>query len=367
MVPILWRHLLQSFLKVFFLSVSSFIAVLVVMRMEEIARFASSGAPWSTVLLFTFYQIPYILPLAIPVSCLVATFILCSQMSKSHGFTSLRAAGISLKNITIPIVFLSIFLSLCNFLISSELAPYMRARAKELVFQATTGNPLILLQKDALVKFRNAFLDMKARPGQKRADDVLFIVKNSSSERLGLMVAKSLDVVGGDLRGSQVTFISSIDPKIENSFDHLVIENQMEMTTASAGLSQLWDDARWQLQEDYLPLRLILAKQAVEKGDFLRKFDKSIVEFARRYSLALATISFTLLGIAFGIQIGRQVRKHTILSMVLFATLFLACFMAAKSLKNMPMASFFLYLAPHPLIVMISLVFLRRIEKGVES
>jgi lipopolysaccharide export system permease protein len=181
------------------------------------------------------------------------------------------------------------------------------------------------------------------------------------------MIAKELDVAGGDLRGKQVSFISSIDPKTENTFDHLVIENQMEMTTAASGLSQFWDDARWQLQEDYLPLRLLLAKQAVEKGEFLTKFDKPIVEFARRYSLSLATISFTMLGAAFGIQIGRQSRKNAVMLMIVLATAFLAAFMAAKSLRNMPKTSFCLYLAPHPLLVFVSLFLLRRIEKGVET
>jgi lipopolysaccharide export system permease protein len=288
-------------------------------------------------------------------------------MSNSHGFTSLRAAGISLKDITTPLVSLSVLLSLANFLISSELAPYMRARAKELVFEATTSNPLILLQKDPLVRFRNAFLEMRASPSLGRPSDVLFIVKNRSTERLGLMIAKELSVVGNDLRGKQVSFVSSIDPKIEDSFDHLVIENQMEMTTAASGLACFWDDARWQLHKDYLPLRLLLAKHMVKKDNFFKTFDKSLVEFARRYSLALATISFTLLGAAFGIQIGRQSKKNAVIMMILFATAFLAAFMAAKSLKGMPRTSFCLYLAPHLLIVLTSLFFLRRIEKGVES
>ena len=67
-MPIIWRYLLRSYFQVLALSVSSFIAILLVLRFQEIARFASSGTAQLKVLLFTLLQIPYILPIAIPVS-----------------------------------------------------------------------------------------------------------------------------------------------------------------------------------------------------------------------------------------------------------------------------------------------------------
>ncbi len=365
-VPILWRYLTSAFMRIFLLSVSSFVAVLVVMRLEEIARFAAAGASWGNVILFTFYQIPYILPIAIPISCLIAALILFNRMSFAQELTSLRAAGLSLSTLTAPLIFLSVLLGIANFYISSELAPHMRAQSKALVLQMTASNPLVLLQKDALIRFKQAYLDMRTSSAGK-ARDVLFIARNGSTGKLGLMIAKELDVVKDDLQGKQVSFLSSLDPKIPQSYDHLVIENQAAMTTGAAGLSQFWEDAQWQLHEDYLPLRLLLAKEAVEHNGVLTRFGRAHAEFAKRSSLALASVTFTLLGLAFGMQIGRQPRRRSLGWAIAIVITFLVVFISGKSLKSLPKTAFLLYLLPHPLIALICLLVFRRTAKGVET
>ncbi|MBS3904491.1 MAG: LptF/LptG family permease [Simkania sp.] len=365
MISILWRYLAGSFLRIFLFCLTSFVTVLLVMRLEEIARFASAGAPLGKVLLFTFYQIPYILPIAIPISCLIAAFLLFYRMSISQELTSLRAAGISLQMISTPFLFLSAIFMMLNFIVSAELAPLMRSHSKELILQTTTTNPLVLLQKDSLIKFKRAYIDMRSSSSVGNATDVLFIAKNTSTKKLSLMTAKELEVDKGDLKGKQVSFISSLDPKMSDRFDHLVIENQAEMTTAADGLSQFWEDAQWQLQQDYLPLRLLFAKEFVEQGTLFSRFDKAQVEFARRFSLAIATITFTMIGLSFGLQINREPSKKSILWAIGLTLAFLVVFIAAKSLKTMPCLAFSLYLLPHPLIVLFCMYIFNRSAQGV--
>jgi len=126
-MPILWRYLLRGYFQIFLLCVTAFICVLLVMRLEEIARFASLGAPWTKVLVFAFYQIPYILPLAVPVSCLIACSLLFQKMSHSHELTALRSSGCSLRKIIVPLLFASGLLALFNIVLSCELAPRIRS------------------------------------------------------------------------------------------------------------------------------------------------------------------------------------------------------------------------------------------------
>lgn len=341
--------------------------MLLVMRLEEIARFASSGAPLGKTLLFTFYQIPYILPIAIPISCLIAALLLFYQMSASQELTSLRAAGIGLGSISAPLILTSVLLMIGNFIVSAELTPLMRAHSRELVLQVTASNPLVLLQKDALIKFKRAHLDMRTSSAVGKASDVLFVAKNTSTGKLGVMIAKELDVVKGDLRGKQVSFISSLDPKVPGRFDHLVIENQAEMTTAAAGLSQFWEDAQWQLHEDYLPLRLLFAKESVGYGGPFSRLAKPQVEFARRCSLALATITFTMIGLSFGVQISRHPGKRSIIYAIGLSLFFLITFIAARSFKSTPLLALALYLIPHLLILSFCIHALRRSSRGVEA
>jgi lipopolysaccharide export system permease protein len=364
-MPIVWRYLLRSYFQVLLLCVSAFICVLLVLRFQEIARFATSGAPKLTILLFSFLQIPYILPIAIPVSCLIAAMLLFQRLSHTHELTALRTSGFSLQAIATPLVFAGLVLTLVNFTLASEVAPRCRAMTKELIFEMATTNPLFLLQKESLIKLKNAYYDIGVLKGNKYAEDVLIAIKSSSSGKLTLMSAKELTLKGDLLKGEKVTFISSADAKKEGGFDHLIIENQAEMTTKAAQLSQFLQTVDWTASFDYLPLRMILAHDiAVKKGRGLSKGAQ--VEISRRVSISLAAFTFTMMGIAFGMQISRNRSKKGILWAICLGALFLVCFISAKSLRQTPMIATTIYLLPHPLIILLCLRFLKSIRRGVE-
>ena len=75
-MPIFWRYLLIHFLKVFCLCVVAFIAILLTMRLDEIASLMTLGAGVTELVWFTLQQIPYILPIAIPISALISSMLL---------------------------------------------------------------------------------------------------------------------------------------------------------------------------------------------------------------------------------------------------------------------------------------------------
>lgn len=364
-MPILWRYLLRSYFQVLLLCVSAFIGVLIVLRFQEIARFATSGAPKMDVLLFASLQIPYILPIAIPVSCMIAAILLFQRLSHTQELTALRTCGFCLHAITTPLLMAGFLLTLVNFTIASEISPRCRAMAKQLVFGIATTNPLFLLQKESLIKLKGAWYDIGVLRAGKRAEDVLLVMKNSSSGRLTVMSAKELSLSSDLLRGKQVSFISSVDPKNGEGFDHLVIENQEEMNTRAAHLSQFLQTVDWTENEEYLPLRQILAQDFVAKGRFYIGRSAQ-VEISRRLSISLAAFTFTMTGLAFGMHIGRNRSKKGIIWAIGLAALFLVCFIAAKSFRHIPLVATLVYLLPHPCILLISLRAIRSVRQGVE-
>ncbi len=364
-MPIIWRYLLRSYFQVLLLCVSAFISVLIVIRFQEIARFATSGAPKLKVLLFALLQVPYILPIAIPVSCLIAAMLLFQRLSHTHELTALRTCGFGLKTISTPLFFAGSLLTLINFTIASEVSPWCRSLAKQLIYEMVTANPLFLLQKESLIKLKSAYYDIGVLKANKYAEDVLLVVKNSSSGRMTVMSAKELSLKGELLKGQQVTFISSVDPKKETGFDHLVIENQAEMNTKAASMSQFLQTVDWTASFEYLPLRMILAYDFAQKGRFSISKGAQL-EISRRASISLAAFTFTMIGMAFGMQISRNRSKKGIAWAIGLAAFFLVCFIAAKSFRHSPMIATLVYLLPHPLIILISLRSLKSIREGVE-
>jgi lipopolysaccharide export system permease protein len=213
---------------------------------------------------------------------------------------------------------------------------------------------------------RNAHYDIGVLKANKYAENVLIAVKNSSNGHLTIMTAKELALNGDLLNGKNVSFISTVDPKKGSGFDHLVIENQAEMNTKAANLSQLIQTVDWSESYEYMPLRLILAHDTVEKKA-ARLSRSAQVEISRRASISLAAFTFTLIGIAFGMQISRNRSKKGMIWALSLAAFFLICFITAKSLRHSPpLLSTLIYLVPHPVIMVLSLRYLKAIREGIE-
>lgn len=365
-MPVLWRYLLRNYIQVFFLCVAGFISVLLVTRFQDIARFAATGASQLYILKFIGFQIPFILPLAIPISCLIAAILLFQNLSRSHELTALRVSGLGLKPIIFPLLVVGCLLTVLNFAIVSEIAPKCRSLSKSLAYQMTAINPLCLLQKQTLIKLKNTYVDMKVLKSGKYAEDVAFIMRNSSNDRLGLMLAKKLSLKDSELTGTGVTFISSIDPKKSDCYDHLVIENQSKMQTGAAELAQYLRKSDWNVNYDYLNLRMLQAKYVVEKGKGAKFNSRAWQELARRISLGLAAFTFTLVGIAFGMEISRVHKLKKIMWAVGLTAFYLIAFVGAKSMKHNWLPSTILFLAPHPIILFFCLRSFKQIAKGAE-
>lgn len=365
-MPILWRYILRHFFQVFLLCVGSFIGVLLVLRFQEIARFAASGAPKLKVLLFMLFQIPYILPIAIPISCLIAAMLLFQNLSHMHELTVLRACGLGLRLIITPLLLAAAFLSVVNAVVSCELSPRSRGMTKALIYEIAAANPLFLLQRESLLKLKQVFFDMKVLKASKYAEEVILVLKNTSTERLALVSAQKLYLKGDQLKGDNVVIISSIDAKKPDGFDHLVIENQEEMNTPASNFTQFTPHTDWQSSYEYLPMKMIFASERLEKNKehFLSR--SAVLELSRRISLAFAAFTFTLIGIAFGTEIGRNRSKKRIFWAIALAALYMVCFVTAKSLRHAPIPSAALFLLVHPVIVLLSLKSLKTIARGIE-
>jgi lipopolysaccharide export system permease protein len=362
-MPILWKYLVRNYFQFFFLCVSSFVAILLIIRFQDIALFASSGAKIHQIGLFTLYQIPYILPIAIPISSLIACMILFQRMSASLEITAFRAAGISLKTLIYPLLLFATLLSVINFTIISELTPLTRTLAKDLIYRIASSNPLIVMQKDSALDLKTFDFDLKNLDLGKKAEEVICIMRQNSSDRIGLFTAKELSIDEEFINGKGLSILSSVDPGFD-SFDHLVIENQEKIQLSKPFITNYLFSTEWFSKDDLLSFKEVLQK-CLEKKQFFRS--KPVLELVRRSCLGLCAFTFTLIGISFGLDISRR-RKKTGLMWALFLSLFiLISFIAAKTMRGVSPLLLLLYLLPQPVAIFLSCRALNRISHGVES
>jgi lipopolysaccharide export LptBFGC system permease protein LptF len=354
-----------NYAKIFFLSLVGFIGTLFVMRFREIAEFASLNSHPGRVVFFSLLQIPYILPYAIAISSLIASIVLFHRMSESQELTTLRASGISLYAILHPLLLIGTLLSLTSFTIVSEIAPKCRLLSKQLTYDITTSNPFSLFYKIAAGKLSNAYVDMRTLKGGTKANDLLLVVNHPSSGRLGIITAKEIETVQDHLIGKEVTVLTSVDSKMRDNFDHLILEHQTLMSTKSAHLTQLLQDNDWHLGLDYLGNRAILAKTLPKKRSLVHS--AAGLELARRFSISLAPFLFTLMGTTLGIDIGRRRSRRGLILAILGAAFYLICFIGAKSIRHQTGVAYLTYFIAVPVVVGISIAFFRKISRGADT
>lgn len=379
-MPTIWRFLLKEYLKVLTLCTLIFIALLVAMRLEEIAQFAALGANSLYLYQFILYQLPYIIPIALPISALISALLLMRSLSARHEVTALRSSGFGLSHILAPILLMSAFLSLANFVVVSEMSTHAHLMKRVLRKELKSLNPLILLQSERLAHLKGVYAQSFG-PGKtgEFASDVLVCLYNPQHECLSLLTARELRSHESNLEADNVTLITTLNPNPEG-FDQLLIENSQKLTLPKPDLTQLLGSSGVKVEHDHLKMALLLAK-AVElqtKAALTTKTDEEAKsarqsrrhlasiysELIRRVSVALAVLTYTLLGLAYGIQIARIHSYRSIATVILLAALYITCFFVAKNLAARVSVTAMLYLMPHLIILAFSLHTLRRLSRG---
>lgn len=384
LLPIVWRYLLGRYLKVLFLCLTTFICILLVSRLREIAQFAVLGGAGYYVSLFTLHQIPYILPIALPISCLISAIILYQHMSSTQELTALRASGLSLKHITAPTLIAGGFLALVNLYIVSEVSSYSRRSTSRLEYEVKALSPLLLLQNRNYLRHKSAYIDVQGEMSSGEwADEVILALNQSESQRISLLLAKRIHSTDHTLSANQVTLISGAEAEDTSTYDHLLIENLQEVDAPLSDFSYFMKQGGWRLKNDHFELSLLLirlrqAVQAVQMavGDpgiddaqlktLKNKRNACFTELSRRISVGLAVFTFSLMGCTFGVSISRMKNRRGALIVSTLALLYLVCFFVAKGLPEKFLLATVLYLIPHVLISALSVRALRRALCGIE-
>lgn len=377
-MPILWKHLLSHYLKVLLLCVAAFIAILLTTRLDEIAHFATMGSEAFYVLLFAIYQIPYILPIAIPAASLISSIILIQRLSQTHELTALRSVGMSLGSILAPILFAAAFLALANFYIVSEMSTHSHLTTCMLKKDQRFVNPLLLLHNKHLLKLKGIFFHtLGASKLGESASDVILAMPGKHGNSINFMFASNLRSSPEHFLGHDVTLITALESVQKDKLDQLILENIEDTSTTIQDFTEMLQKKVWTLNNDHLRMPLLLARLAEEKQQAAgsdsaaqklarRNTARIYSEIIRRVSIALAVFTFTLMGASFGVSISRNHSNKGLYVVIGLAAFYLICFFAAKGWDNQPGLASLLYLFPHALIIFLSLWTLRRAARGIE-
>jgi lipopolysaccharide export system permease protein len=380
-LPILWRYLFVRYAKTLFVALLGFLFILLSTRLEEAARLLGLGAGLQTTLLFILYQIPYVLQIALPIATLIGALYLFQKLSSSNELTAARASGISLFELISPLILFSLLITIFSFQIIFDVSVRCHLAAKKLEYSLRELHPLAALQSTNLLDRHGMSLEMKGSLlSDNAASDMILAMNQDDSGKCVLVVAKKLHSTDQFLHGRQFSLITS-KRSDGNAFDDLYIENAKENVTGLKDLSLVTNKNKmWKAGNDNLHLGLLLAKKKELQNKLAKKLLKEKpthrvkkklgqiwAELARRLSLAISVVTFTLLGASFGCTIGRLHSKRRFFWVVILTALFLVCYLAAKGIQDKASIPIALYLAPHLIICIACTRRLWLVQKGIEA
>ena len=144
-MKLLYRYILQLFIKNIFMLMASFIAIYVLIDFfEKIDNFMEKGKSTGLVVKFFLLNIPFILDQMGPICILLAGVITLGVLNHSNELIALKACGIPLRKITAPIIgaglaFTLLFLAMSQFVLPKTISVTNRIWNKEVKGRVALG------------------------------------------------------------------------------------------------------------------------------------------------------------------------------------------------------------------------------------
>ncbi|MFQ5721665.1 MAG: LPS export ABC transporter permease LptF, partial [Candidatus Aminicenantales bacterium] len=122
---ILDRYLLRKYLLIFSLVFLALLLILIIITFfERIDNIYEHNKSIWMLLEFIRYNIPEFIHYALPVTVLTATLLSLGLLTKSNEITAMKACGLSLYRIIMPVILMGVVASLCSFYLQERILPY---------------------------------------------------------------------------------------------------------------------------------------------------------------------------------------------------------------------------------------------------
>ena len=132
-MSIIYNYVNREIFKNFCVIVVAVISIYVAVDFfEKIDDFMEAGLPFSRVLSFFFYNIPFVVAQIVPVGLFLSILIVFCMMSKSNEIIALRSSGISIYYLLLPLLSIGVLFTILLFFLSEVVVPFTTSKANKI-------------------------------------------------------------------------------------------------------------------------------------------------------------------------------------------------------------------------------------------
>jgi lipopolysaccharide export system permease protein len=298
------RYILSDVVPPFLFGIGAFMAVLVgVELLYDMLRLVyQEGFPaWAAAKIF-FLELPGVITLTFPMAVMFGSLMAMGRLSGDGELVAMRAGGVSVLRVGLPIIVFGFFISCAAFLISETVVPWSKARGRELTREmygtmaSEQDLALEVRDDDGLERWLYA-TEFDAEAMTLRHATILDF---SRGPRPHLLTAESARWQGQQwvMRNVEHTWWEKGD-KRQLSFQRF--EWDVGRSPESVG--------RAKTRREDMTLEQLLEQASVARGDGRMEWARRLVQhYHMRIALPWATLGLAILGIGLGIQRQRSSR-----------------------------------------------------------
>jgi lipopolysaccharide export system permease protein len=302
-MTILDRYVSSEFAKLLILILLTLISLsLLVDFFGKIRMFMSNHATFSQMASYFLHEIPLFTSLTIPASVLLASLMTFASLSRYNEIIAMKANGISLYRISLPVIIIAGILCLVTFYVTEFLTPYGIEKAEHIrlveVQKQKTAAQGAFKQGQIWYRSKGAIYNFKVFSPEKK------ILKGVTIFYLdpGFRLTSRIDAESAEWRDGAWTLRKVMESRFDaGTFPTLKWTDKMTVSIPEepADFQVIQKDAE---QMGYLELRRYVNKMENEGYDTTRHR----VDMYGRTAFPFVTLILVFIGISFSLKMGRS-------------------------------------------------------------
>ncbi len=146
-------YILNEFSHSFILSIIVFTFVLLVGNIIRLADLViNKGVDMLSVLKLFLYLVPWLLSFTLPIAALTGVILTFGRLSSDGELTAMKASGVSLYRISLPIVILGVLFSFMAFFLNDQVSPNASFASRRVVKEIGIKRPTAYLEEGTFIR-----------------------------------------------------------------------------------------------------------------------------------------------------------------------------------------------------------------------
>jgi LPS export ABC transporter permease LptF/LPS export ABC transporter permease LptG len=126
-------YVVRTYLRVFLLAVAAAYLIFALVEIRDVLEgVLQGGHPLSMLVRYYVFFTPGALRIVVPIACLIGASVTCAMLSRSSEITAMKAAGLSIRRISAPILLVTALIGVGHFLVQDRIAPESNRRAQQI-------------------------------------------------------------------------------------------------------------------------------------------------------------------------------------------------------------------------------------------